>query len=130
MFGIGPKAKFDGDDGTCIRLYKDSITCKGEQHKLTDVRASVEDGSALESRVTLTRLLAVGVFAFAFKKRRGGEKYLVIEGPDFAWLAEAKHKHIREAMRFAVAVNNAAKQATEDYSNELAYTNRSTPTLP
>ena len=109
MASLEPK-KFVGDDGTIIRLYDDLIACGDEQHKLDGVHASVEDGSALESRVTLTRMLAVGLLAFAFKKKSGGEKYLTVEGPDFAWVALANRKHISNAMRFATAINDSARK--------------------
>lgn len=106
---LEPK-KFIGDDGTIIRLYDDLIACGDEQHKLDGVHASVENGSALESRVTLTRMLAVGLLAFAFKKKSGGEKYLTVKGPDFAWVALANRKHISNAMRFATAINDSARK--------------------
>lgn len=65
---LEPK-KFMGDDGIIIRLYDDLIACGDEQHKLDGIQASVEDGSALESRVTLTRMLVVGLLAFVFKRK-------------------------------------------------------------
>lgn len=102
--------KFKGDDGTTIELFEKGIACKGEKHDLHGVKANVEDGSALESRVTLTRLLALGVFAFAFKKKKGGEKYLTIEGPDFAFIAQSGRKQISEAMTFANMVNDQARK--------------------
>lgn len=73
---------------------------------MNGVTASVEDGSALESRVTVTRLLLAGPFALAFKKKKGGEKFVTIEGPGFAWIAEANRKHIKEAVTFANSVRN------------------------
>lgn len=103
--------KFVGDDGTTIRLIGNRILCRTEIRPVRGVRADVEQGSALESRVTLTRLLAIGVFAFAFKKKRGGEMYLTVEGPDFAWMAKVDRKRIPDAMKFATKVNNAALKA-------------------
>lgn len=103
--------KFVGDDGTTIRLIGNRIICGTEIRPVRGVRADVEQGSALESRVTLTRLLAIGIFAFAFKKKRGGEKYLTVEGPDFAWMAKVDRKHIPDAMKFATKINNAALEA-------------------
>lgn len=97
---------FSGSDGTRFALFEHAIRCGSESHSLDGVSASVLDGSALESRVTATRLLLLGVFAFAFKKKKGGEKYVLIEGPDFAWMAEADRKHIRDAVKFATAVQN------------------------
>lgn len=102
---------FKGSDGTRIDLFEHEIRCGRETHPLEGVTASVLDGSALESRVTLTRLLLVGVFALAFKKRKGGEKYLTVEGPDFAWMAEADRKHVGDAMRFATKIQNQTRKA-------------------
>lgn len=102
---------FKGSDGTKFELFEREIHCGREKHPIDGVTASVLDGSALESRVTLTRLLLVGVFALAFKKRKGGEKYLTIEGPDFAWMAEVDRKHVGDAMRFATKVQNQARKA-------------------
>lgn len=107
MFGD----KFKGADGTTIHLSGDQISCGGETKPVKGVRASVEDGSALESKVTLTRAIAFGVFALAMKKKKGGEKYLTVEGPDFAWIAEVDRKHIPDAMKFATKINNAALKA-------------------
>lgn len=109
MFGD----KFKGDDGTTIRLFADQISCGGETKPVKGVRASVEEGSALESRVTLTRAIAFGVFALAMKKKKGGEKYLTVEGPDFAWVAQVDRKHIPDAMKFATKVNDASLKYNE-----------------
>lgn len=43
-------------------------------------------------------------------KKSGGEKYLTVEGPDFAWVALANRKHISNAMRFATAINDSARK--------------------
>ena len=43
------------------------------------VSVEVEDGEAAQARVTATRLVALGILAFAAKKRSGGDKWLMIE---------------------------------------------------
>lgn len=115
MRAINPSGRkldsFKGSDGTRFELFEHEIHCGRERYALDGVTASVLDGSALESRVTLTRLLLVGVFALAFKKRKGGEKYLTIEGPDFAWMSEVNRKHVSDAMKFATKVQNQARKA-------------------
>jgi hypothetical protein len=89
---------------------KDGTIRKGrETHPVAGVRATVESGSALQSRVTVTRLLAVGLFALAAKKTRGGEMWLLVEGPDFAWTVEVDRKDIAAARHFAAFVNQAAR---------------------
>ena len=46
---------------------------------LTDVvSVEVEDGEAAQARVTATRLVALGIFALAAKKKSGGDKWLMI----------------------------------------------------
>lgn len=109
MVSLEPK-KFMGDDGTIIRFYDDLIACEDEQHEFDGVHASVEYCSTLESRVTLTKMLAVGLLAFTFKKKSGEEKYLTVEDPSFACVALANRKHISNAMRFATAINDAARK--------------------
>ena len=80
------------------------------EHRLDGVEAVVEEGSALQSRFTATRIFLLGVFALAFKKRKGGEKWLGIMGPDFAWVSRADRKHIGDAMKFAAKVNDQARK--------------------
>ena len=82
-----------------------------ERVGLEGVRASVESGSDLEKRVTATRLVALGVFAFGAKKKRGGESWLTIEGPDVFWTVEVDRGGERKAREFAVKVNEAAVRA-------------------
>ena len=103
-------ARFKGDDGTTFHLYEHAIRCGLEEHPLTDVEATVEDGSALQERMTATRIFLAGPFALAFKKRKGGEKWLSILGPDFAWVARADMKHIPDAMKFSAQVNNQVRK--------------------
>ena len=103
-------AKFKGDDGTDFTLYQHTIKCGREEHRLDGVEAVVEEGAALQSRFTATRIFLLGVFALAFKKRKGGEKWLGIMGPDFAWVSRADRKHIGDAMKFAAKVNDQARK--------------------
>lgn len=103
-------AKFKGDDGNTFHLYEHAIRCGLEEYPLTDVTATVEDGSALQERMTATRILLAGPFALAFKKRKGGEKWLSIIGPDFAWVAKADMKHISDAIKFSAQVNNQVRK--------------------
>lgn len=96
-----------------FHLYKDRVKNlapkeKGE-YPLDGVTAVVESGEALQSRVTATRLLAVGIFALAIKKKKGGTSFLLIEGPDFAWAMEVKRGDQSKAQAFAAKVRTAAK---------------------
>lgn len=88
---------------------KRTITCHGETHSLDGVHVSVEDGAVLQSRVAFTRLLALGVFALAVPKLKGGDAYVAVQGPDFAWVAHVDRKHVAGALNFANAVNQVAE---------------------
>lgn len=107
MFADRPVAVFGH-----FALHKDRIRFfqeKGNGRPLAGVEAVVESGEALEKRVTLTRLVGLGVFAFAAKKKSGGESYLLIEGPDFAWTFEVKRGDQGAARTFGAAVNNQVR---------------------
>lgn len=94
-----------------VVLYKERATRGKEEHPLAGVTARVESGSDLEKRVTVTRLVAVGVFALLAKKKSGGEAYLTIEGPDFFWTVEVDRKKRGDAQAFAAKVNDQARKA-------------------
>lgn len=95
-----------------VAVHKGQISRGSESYPLEGVAARVESGSALESRVTLTRLVALGVFAVAAQKKSGGESYLTIEGPAFFWSVEVDRKKHKEAVRFATQVNDAVRKAS------------------
>lgn len=116
------RAKYDdsitGSDGT-FRLFGGEITYRSaggdkpvnETRDVAGAQARVESGEELQSRVTATRLLLLGVFAFAVKKKSGGERYLTVEGRDFFWAVEFPHDRANEAMAFAAKINAASKEA-------------------
>lgn len=85
-------------------LRKDEVErLSGEdagKHPLAGVEAFLENGEELQKRITATRLIAVGIFAFAFKKKRGGESFLTIQGDGFAWVVEVPAKKRGDAQRF------------------------------
>lgn len=99
-----PLGMFAGSDGS-FTLRKDRIEHKAgfktETVPLSEVTGvHLESGSELESRITATRLVALGVFALAVKKKKGGEKFLTIESPETYWVVEVPRKKISEAMKF------------------------------
>lgn len=70
--------------------------------EVTAIRA--ESGAALEARVTMTRMVALGLLAFAAKKKSGGEVFITVEAGDaFVSLmvdrkkATAAHKFVAQA---------------------------------
>jgi hypothetical protein len=86
---------------------------KSEAMALRDVTGvHLESGSELESRVTMTRLVALGLLAFAVKKKRGGERFLTIESRDAFWSLEVPRKGVRDAARFRGAVEDQVRKAS------------------
>lgn len=95
-----------------ITLYRDGRVGRGrERYPVVGVSARVESGSELESRVTATRLVGMGLFAFAAKKKRGGEVWLTVEGPEFFWSVEVSRDDARDARKLAAQVNQQAARA-------------------
>nr|DAT85817.1 MAG TPA: hypothetical protein [Caudoviricetes sp.] len=80
--------------------------------KLTDVvSVEVEDGEAAQARVTATRLVALGIFAFAAKKRSGGDKWLMIETRQALLTLHFERKAVDGLMRFVAHTRAAVKAA-------------------
>ncbi|SFO58028.1 hypothetical protein SAMN05660359_04478 [Geodermatophilus obscurus] len=70
--------------------------------------ASVD--AQVSSRITATRLVTIGVFALAAKKKTGAV-YLSIENPDVASVIECSQEDNTKAREFAVKITNAGKAA-------------------
>lgn len=86
-------------------------TQSGEGEKpLSGVVARIESGRELESRITITRIALLGAFALAAPKRKGGEKFVSIEGSDFIWCMEVNRKNAGDAVRFVAKVNQQVKK--------------------
>jgi hypothetical protein len=82
------------------------------------VRADADSAGnlALSSRVTATRLVTLGVFAFAFKKKKKHdtrELYLAVETPDFMCVRKLDPNLGNAARQFAAKIVNAGKQAPQ-----------------
>lgn len=107
-----PIAKIDD-----VTLYQDRVTRGGslspESHPLNGVSCTIETGSQLDKRLTVTRLALLGPAAVFVKKSRGGESYLAIEGPDFVWLVKVDRgeRAQRKAREFAAKVADQVKRA-------------------
>lgn len=96
-------------------------TQSGEGEKpLGGVVARIESGRELESRITITRIALLGAFALAAPKRKGGEKFVSIEGPDFIWCMEVDRKRAGDAVRFVAEVNQQVKKLRETPCNPVA----------
>ena len=72
---------------------------------------TLEDGEELQSRVTATRLLMLGVFAFAAKKKTGGNKFITVEGEDFLWALEVGRKKVNDAQKLVMKARQLMKKA-------------------
>lgn len=104
---------FGGDKP--LALHEHSIRHGGDSIPLDEVELHLESGEELQSRVTATRLVALGIFAFAAKKKCGGEKYLTVEGGDQFWTIEIPRKKVGDAVKFMGQVRaQAAKDASSN----------------
>lgn len=80
---------------------------------ITGAAASVDTAQALQSRITATRLVTVGVFALAAKKKTG-EVFILIEHPDYSFTAgPIKAKNADGARTWARKFNSVAADAEE-----------------
>lgn len=102
--------KLVGADGV-VTLYRDRVDVKMKGRLRTTrvpyasiTRVSLEDGEALSTRVTATRVLALGVFALAAKKRVGGTKFLTIESDEVFVTVEVPRKKVNEARKVAAMI--------------------------
>lgn len=91
-----------------VRLHERWITTPHGSGSLVGVHASVD--SQVSSRITATRLLAIGIFALAAKKKTGA-LYLSVDGPDFASVIECPQDDQMKSREFATKIANAAKSA-------------------
>lgn len=111
LFSNLPVAMWRSSDGV-VEVHKDSVKVDKDSFEWSpDVSCSIESGEELQARVTATRVLLVGVFAWAFKKKSGGTRYLVIEGPDFFWSTEVDRKKIEKAQKFRQAFEDTKRKA-------------------
>lgn len=122
MFKLNPSKVpvqvYTGGNSGVYTLYKDRTVRKqfGEhpgRHSVDDITIELEDGSEFQKRVTLGRVVMVGVFAPLIKKKSGGEKWMLIEGKDFSWLEEVPRKKQQDAVRFVQAVKKAQREGAQ-----------------
>lgn len=75
------------------------------------VSVEVEDGEAMEARVTATRLVTLGIFALAAKKKIGGDKWLMVETRQALLTLHFERKAVDGLMRFVAHTRAAVKAA-------------------
>jgi len=91
-----------------VTLTKTTITHGRDGGSAKGAVARVEQSANAGSRITATRIVALGVFALAAKKKTGC-LYLTVEGDGYAFSVEIPLKKESEARKFAAKVNAAAK---------------------
>ena len=96
-------------EGVILDTTKGTITQGKTKGPVKGAIARVETSGDIGSRVTATRLLAIGIFALAAKKK-SGHVYLTVEGDGFDIMVEIKAKKESDARQFATKINNAAKK--------------------
>ena len=106
-------AQFKAKDGK-ITVYSDGSVGVPKRMRVippTDVvDIVVEDGEAASKRVTVGRVLAIGVLALAAKKKVAATKYLIVETVDDAHVVELDIKRYREARAFAAKAMSVVQQ--------------------
>lgn len=110
----GVIASFGGLNLTATELI-DGLGDAAPRYPLAGLTARVEDSGTLNRRITATRLVTIGVFALAAKKKQDDrEVYLTIEGPDVAILRTVQFKKTpsagTQAREFAAQLNLRSRQ--------------------
>lgn len=106
-------AQFKANDGK-ITVYSDGSVGVPKRMRVippTDVvDIVVEDGEAASKRVTVGRVLAIGVLALAAKKKVSATKFLIVETVDDAHVVELNVKRYGEARSFAAKAMTIVRQ--------------------
>lgn len=91
-----------------VTLYETWIKTPHGQSRLAGTSASVD--AQISSRLTATRLVALGVFALAAPKKNGSV-YLSIDNVDLVSVVECPAQDNTRAREFAVKIMNASRKA-------------------
>lgn len=106
---------------TLHRYWLDVFETDIHKVPLKDVQSiALEDGAELQKRLTITRLALIGVFAFAVKKKSGGEKFIVIETEENLFSIEVPRDKVTEATRMVQAVRKAMKTVQAEIAADEA----------
>lgn len=106
---------------TLHRYWLDVFEADIHKVPLKDVQSiTLEDGAELQKRLTITRLALIGVFAFAVKKKSGGEKFIVIETEENLFSIEVPRDKVTEATRMVQAVRKAMKAVQAEIAADEA----------
>jgi len=91
-----------------VSVYERWIATPHGEGPIAGTQASVD--AQASSRITATRLLAIGVFAFAARKKTGAV-YLSIDNPQLASVVECPQNDNAAARQFAFRIITAAREA-------------------
>ena len=101
-------------EGAVLEPAKGVVSYKGRRVGLP-ATARVETAGDIHRRVTATRMVAVGVFAFALKKKKDDRTlYLTVEGEGDAFVMELKPKLETKAREFAARVSSASPPTSDE----------------
>lgn len=90
----------------------ETLIYKKTRYPVAGAEARVESVGDIQRRITATRMLTTGVFAFAFKKKIDErELYLSVSGDSFEFVVSLDPKRGAEARMFAAQVTMAGKRA-------------------
>jgi hypothetical protein len=93
-----------------IKVGKDETVCylkdKSIGGPIKGATASVQTEGEIRDRFTATRILAIGIFALAFKKKTSDKDvFVVIEHPEYVITSHVPSKKEADARAFARAFN-------------------------
>ncbi len=115
------------DFGVHVDERKATITYKRETCPLAGAVGRVETAGEIDKRITITRLVALNIFAIALRKKKDKrELYLTVEGDGFAWLVDVDPKLGKQAREHAARITAAGSRAQPAPAPNIAPTVGST----
>jgi hypothetical protein len=95
--------------GLKVAVRNGQIVHGRDKYPLAGAHATVDTAGAIDKRVTATRLILTGPFAFGLRKKKDSrELFLLVEGDGFGFVVELDPKKQKDAREFAVRLNAAA----------------------
>lgn len=106
--------------GHTVAVRNGEIIHGRKRYPLAGARATVDTAGAIDRRVTATRLILTGPFAFGLRKKKDSrELFLMVEGDGFAFVVELDPKRQKEARAFAAKLNAAAGRVMDEGSTSV-----------
>lgn len=116
-----PKGKRLASGGGVAVFERWIVTPQGSG-SIIGVTATAGDNTSISKRLTVTRMVGLGIFSLAAPKKKGvGNAYVVVEGPNVNGVATFAAKSNQDAgpaaFRLAAAINNAARNSVNIEQN-------------